>query len=306
MKIAENVLQLIGYTPLMVVQNPKNHANIWAKLESFNPGGSSKDRIGMVIIEDAEDRGFLQKDTVIVEPTSGNTGIGLAIAARVKGYRLILTMPETMSVERRKLLAAYGAELVLTPGADGMQGAVDRAEQIAKALPHAFMPRQFSNPANATAHYYTSGWEIWRDTDGLVDILIAGIGTGGTITGCGRRLKELKPSIQVIGVEPANSPLLTEGKVGSHKLQGIGPNFIPEVLDRNLLDEVLTVKDEAAYEMCRSFAESHGVLIGISSGAALVAAYEVAARPENSEKNIVVILPDGGEKYLSLGIFKEE
>lgn len=306
MKIAKNILQLIGHTPLMEVQNRGYAANVWAKLESFNPGGSSKDRIGLVILEDAEGKGLLKPGSVIVEPTSGNTGIGLAIAARVMGYRLILTMPDTMSEERRKLLMAYGAELVLTPGNEGLKGAVEKAKEIAASMPNSFMPQQFSNPANATAHYYTSGWEIWTDTDGTVDILVAGIGTGGTITGTGRRLRELKPEVQIIGVEPAASPLLTEGWVGPHKLQGMGANFIPEVLDQSLLNEVIAISDEDAMAMCRSFAETDGVLVGISGGASLAAAFQVAARPENSGKNIVTIIPDSGMKYLSMHVFSED
>lgn len=306
MNIAENILATVGNTPLVKVNKlNKSFANVLAKVEFFNPGGSAKDRVGIAMIEDAEKRGLLAPGALIVEPTSGNTGVGLAIAAAVKGYKLILTMPDTMSVERRKLLKAYGAELVLTPGAEGMQGSVAAAKAIVADNPGAFMPMQFVNPANAAAHEESTGPEIWRDTDGKVDVLVAGVGTGGTLTGTGRYLKKLSPAVKIIAVEPASSPLLSEGRAGAHQLQGIGANFIPEVLDQTLIDEVIAVSNEDARDTARAAAQSEGMLIGISGGAALFAALEVAKRPEYAGKNIVVVLPDTGERYLSGYLFED-
>ena len=306
MNIAGNILDTVGNTPLVKVNKlNKSFANVLAKVEFFNPGGSAKDRVGIAMIEDAENRGLLAPGSLIVEPTSGNTGVGLAIAAAVKGYKLILTMPDTMSVERRKLLKAYGAELVLTPGAEGMQGSVAAAKAIVEDNPGAFMPMQFVNPANAAAHEESTGPEIWRDTDGKVDVLVAGVGTGGTLTGTGRYLKKLDPAVKVIAVEPASSPLLSEGRAGAHQLQGIGANFIPEVLDQSLIDEVIAVSNEDARDIARAAARSEGMLIGISGGAALFAALEVAKRPEYAGKNIVVVLPDTGERYLSGYLFED-
>ena len=306
MNIAGNILDTVGNTPLVKVNKlNKSFANVLAKVEFFNPGGSAKDRVGIAMIEDAENRGQLAPGSLIVEPTSGNTGVGLAIAAAVKGYKLILTMPDTMSVERRKLLKAYGAELVLTPGAEGMQGSVAAAKAIVADNPGAFMPMQFVNPANAAAHEESTGPEIWRDTDGNVDVLVAGVGTGGTLTGTGRYLKKLSPAVKVIAVEPASSPLLSEGRAGAHQLQGIGANFIPEVLDQTLIDEVIAVSNEDARDTARAAAQSEGMLIGISGGAALFAALEVAKRPEYAGKNIVVVLPDTGERYLSGYLFED-
>lgn len=306
MNIAGNILDTVGNTPLVKVNKlNKSFANVLAKVEFFNPGGSAKDRVGIAMIEDAEKRGLLAPGALIVEPTSGNTGVGLAIAAAVKGYKLILTMPDTMSVERRKLLKAYGAELVLTPGAEGMQGSVAAAKAIVADNPGAFMPMQFVNPANAAAHKESTGPEIWRDTDGKVDVLVAGVGTGGTLTGTGHYLKKLSPAVKVIAVEPASSPLLSEGRAGAHQLQGIGANFIPEVLDQTLIDEVIAVSNEDARDTARAAAQSEGMLIGISGGAALFAALEVAKRPEYAGKNIVVVLPDTGERYLSGYLFED-
>ena len=306
MNIAGNILDTVGNTPLVKVNKlNKSFANVLAKVEFFNPGGSAKDRVGIAMIEDAENRGLLAPGSLIVEPTSGNTGVGLAIAAAVKGYKLILTMPDTMSVERRKLLKAYGAELVLTPGAEGMQGSVAAAKAIVADNPGAFMPMQFVNPANAAAHEDSTGPEIWRDTDGNVDVLVAGVGTGGTLTGTGRYLKKLDPAVKVIAVEPASSPLLSDGRTGAHQLQGIGANFIPEVLDQSLIDEVIAVSNEDARDTARAAAQSEGMLIGISGGAALFAALEVAKRPEYAGKNIVVVLPDTGERYLSGYLFED-
>lgn len=306
MNIAGNILDTVGNTPLVKVNKlNKSFANVLAKVEFFNPGGSAKDRVGIAMIEDAENRGLLAPGSLIVEPTSGNTGVGLAIAAAVKGYKLILTMPDTMSVERRKLLKAYGAELVLTPGAEGMQGSVAAAQAIVADNPGAFMPMQFVNPANAAAHEDSTGPEIWRDTDGNVDVLVAGVGTGGTLTGTGRYLKKLDPAVKIIAVEPASSPLLSEGRAGAHQLQGIGANFIPEVLDQSLIDEVIAVSNEDARDTARAAAQSEGMLIGISGGAALFAALEVAKRPEYAGKNIVVVLPDTGERYLSGYLFED-
>lgn len=305
--IYTQITQLIGKTPLMELVNFENEhmlcARIIAKLELFNPAGSVKDRVAVKMIEEAEKKGFLKEGSVIIEPTSGNTGIGLASAAAAKGYKVILTMPETMSVERRMLLAAYGAEIVLTEGVKGMTGAVEKAEELSKEYENSFIPGQFINPDNPQAHFETTGPEIWDDSEGKVDIFVAGIGTGGTITGTGRFLKSKNPDIKVVGVEPASSPLITKGKSGSHKIQGIGANFIPEIFDLSICDEIIAVDDENAFKAGRLLASKEGILVGISSGAALHAAKELAERPENKGKNIVVLLPDSGERYLSTEMF---
>ena len=307
-KIYNGTIDLIGNTPLVEVKNIEKElgleARVLVKLEYFNPAGSVKDRIAKGMIEDAEEKGLLKEGSVIIEPTSGNTGIGLAAIAAAKGYRIILTMPETMSVERRNILKAYGAEIVLTEGAKGMAGAIAKAEELAKEIPGAFIPGQFDNPANPQAHYESTGPEIYEDTDGKVDIFVAGIGTGGTITGVGRYLREKNPDVQIIGVEPASSPLLTEGRAGSHGLQGIGANFVPSILDTKLYNEIIPVKEEEAYAAGRAVAQKEGLLVGISSGAAIHAALEVAKRPENKGKNIVVLLPDTGDRYLSTPMFQ--
>jgi cysteine synthase len=307
-KISKNITELIGNTPLLEIvnYNEQNGINgkIIAKLEYFNPGGSVKDRIGHAMIKDAEDKGLINKDTVIIEPTSGNTGIALAFVAAAKGYKLILTMPDTMSVERRNLLAALGAELVLTPGAEGMKGAIRKAEELVTETPNAFMPQQFKNPANPEIHRSTTAEEIWRDTDGQVDVFIAGVGTGGTITGVGEALKAKNPNIKIIAVEPDDSPVLSGGNPGPHKLQGIGAGFIPDILNKDVIDEIFRVKNEEAFEAARKLAGTEGLLVGISSGAALHAATEIAKRPENSGKNIIVLLPDTGERYLSTVLFQ--
>ncbi len=307
MKIAEDITKFIGKTPLVKINrlNSKGYAKIAAKLEFFNPLASIKDRIGLAMIEDAEKKGKLKKGSIIVEPTSGNTGIALAYVAAVKGYKLILTMPDTMSIERRKLLKIFGAELVLTEGSQGMKGAVEKAEKIVKNTKDAFMPQQFNNPANPEIHRKTTAEEIWQDTDGRVDIFIAGVGTGGTITGVGENLKSRKKDIKIIAVEPDKSPLLSGGKPGPHKIQGIGANFIPEILNRDIIDEVIRVKDEDAGQTAKRAAKEEGLLIGISSGAALWAALTVSQRKENKNKLIVVILPDTGERYLSTWLFEE-
>jgi cysteine synthase A len=306
-KIADDMTQLIGHTPLVRIRKVTAGcgAQILGKLEKNNPWGSVKCRIGVAMIEAAERDGRLTPDTVIVEPTSGNTGIGLAGAAAAKGYRCILTMPETMSVERRSLLRALGAEIVLTPGADGMRGAIEEAQRLLTELPRAFMPMQFANPANPQAHRETTGPEIWEDTDGQVDIVIAGVGTGGTITGIAQVLKPLKPTLQAIAVEPAESALLTGGQAGPHRIQGIGANFIPEILNRDLLDSVVDVRSQDAMEMAVRLAQEEGILVGISGGAAVCAAIQVGNKPENAGKLIVVILPDSGERYLSGPPFAE-
>ncbi|MCL2368499.1 MAG: cysteine synthase A [Oscillospiraceae bacterium] len=308
--IANGIIELIEKTPLLRLNQYAEaqglKANILAKLEGFNPGGSVKDRIAWGMIHEAEQRGKLRPGSVIIEPTSGNTGIGLAFVAASRGYRVILTMPETMSVERRKLLAAYGAELVLTEGAKGMKGAIEKAEQLLNETPGAFMPGQFTNSANPLTHRETTGPEIWADTGGDVDIFVAGVGTGGTITGAGAFLKEQNPDLKVIAVEPADSPKLSEDRAGPHKIQGIGAGFVPEVLNRDSYDEIITVTTEDAFQTSRELARREGLLAGISSGAALWAAAQVAKRPENAGKTIVVILPDTGERYLSTALFGDE
>ena len=307
--IAHNLEELIGHTPLLELNRygakHQFQARVLAKLEYLNPAGSAKDRVGLSMILDAEEKGLLKPGGVIIEPTSGNTGIGLASVAAARGYRVILTMPDTMSAERRAMLAAYGAELVLTPGAKGMAGSIEKAEELAKEIPHAFIPGQFDNPANAAAHRATTGPEIWADTDGQVDIFVAGVGTGGTITGVGEYLKAQNPKVQVIAVEPASSPLLSKGVAGPHGLQGIGANFVPTVLNTEIYDEIIPVTEEDAYAAGRQIGRTEGVLVGISSGAALWAAIQVAKRPENQGKRIVVLLPDTGDRYLSTPMFQE-
>lgn len=303
------ITQLAGKTPLMELVNFEKEnsigAKILAKLEFFNPAGSSKDRVAKKIIEDAEEKGLLDKDSVIIEPTSGNTGIGLAAICAAKGYRVILTMPESMSVERRALLKAYGADIVLTDSKKGMSGAVEKAQEIAKNTPGSLIAGQFENMANPRAHYETTGPEIWNDTNGKVDIFVAGIGTGGTISGTGKFLKEKNPDIKIIGVEPFDSPLLSEGRAGAHQLQGIGANFVPETMDIKIYDEIITVKSEDAFAAGRALAQKEGILVGISSGAAAYAAAVVAKRPESKGKTIVVLLPDSGERYLSTPMFND-
>lgn len=306
-KIAKNLTDLIGNTPLLELSNYEKslelEAKLIAKLEYFNPLSSVKDRIGFAMIEAGEKAGLIKEGTVIIEPTSGNTGVGLAFVAAAKGYRIILTMPETMSVERRNLLSALGAELVLTPGATGMKGAIAKATELAETIPNAFMPQQFENPANPEIHRQTTAIEIWNDTDGQVDIFVAGIGTGGTITGVGEVLKEKKAGVQIIAVEPEASPVLSGGSPGPHKIQGIGAGFVPGVLNTAVYDEIIKVSNDNAFKTAREVAQKEGLLVGISSGAALYAATELAKRPENKRKTIVVLLPDTGERYLSTGLY---
>lgn len=308
MKTYKKITDLIGDTPLLELGNIEKaenlQAKILAKLEYFNPAGSVKDRIAKAMIDDAERKGLINENTVIIEPTSGNTGIGLASVAASRGYRIIITMPETMSIERRKLMQAYGAELVLTEGSKGMKGAIAKAEELAKEIPNSFIPSQFNNPSNPSIHEKTTGVEIWNDTDGKVDIFIAGVGTGGTISGTGAYLKSQNPNIKVVAVEPVGSPVLSKGVAGAHKIQGIGAGFVPETLDTSIYDEIVTVENEDAFETGRSIARKEGVLVGISSGAALWAAIELAKRPENKGKTIVALLPDTGERYLSTPMFE--
>ncbi len=308
-KIYQTADQLIGKTPLLELTHIEKElgleAKIVAKLEYFNPAGSIKDRIARAMIEDAEAKGVLKPDSVIIEPTSGNTGIGLASVAAAKGYRLIITMPETMSIERRQLMKAYGAELVLTDGTKGMKGAIARAEELAKEIPNSFIPGQFVNPANPAVHKATTGPEIWEDTDGEVDIFVAGVGTGGTVTGTGEYLKSQNPDVKVVAVEPETSPVLSKGEAGAHKIQGIGAGFVPDVLNTDIYDEIIPVSNENAFETGKQIGRAEGVLVGISSGAATWAAIELAKRPENKGKTIVVILPDTGDRYLSTPLFSD-
>ncbi len=307
-RIYTSAQQLVGNTPLLALNHIKEKAGlqaaVLAKLEYRNPAGSVKDRVALAMILDAEAKGLLKPNSVIIEPTSGNTGIGLASVAACRGYRTIIVMPDTMSMERRQLMTAYGAELVLTEGAKGMQGAISKANELAAELPDSFIPGQFDNPANAAAHRATTGPEIWEDTDGKVDIFVAGVGTGGTLTGVGEYLKAKNPKVQVVAVEPAGSPLLSKGMAGSHGLQGIGANFIPSVLNTGIYDEIIPVTEQEAYEAGRLMGKSEGILVGISSGAALHAAMELAKRPENAGKNIVVLLPDSGDRYLSTAMYQ--
>lgn len=308
-RIAKNLTELIGNTPLLelssFMKKNKVESTLIAKLEYFNPAGSVKDRIGFAMIKDAEERGLINQDSVIVEPTSGNTGVGLAFAAAALGYRLIITLPESFSVERRKLLIALGAELVLTPANEGMAGAIKKAEEIAAATPNSFVPQQFNNPANPEVHKKTTAEEIWRDTDGEVDFFVGGVGTGGTISGVGQLLKERKPAVKIVAVEPFDSPVLSGGSKGVHKIQGIGAGFVPGNFDRTVVDEIIQVKNEDAFETARQLARSEGLLVGISSGAAAYAALQIAQRPENKDKKIVVLLPDTGERYLSTALYPE-
>lgn len=310
MKIAHSITDLIGHTPLLELHGLEKsdalQARIFAKLEYFNPAGSVKDRIAWAMLRDAEVKGNLKEGSVIIEPTSGNTGVGLSAVAAARGYRIIIVMPETMSIERRKLMKAYGAELVLTEGAKGMKGAIAKAEELHREIPNSFIPGQFQNPANPAVHKTTTGPEIWQDTDGEVDIFVSGIGTGGTISGVGKYLKEQNPSIRVVAVEPTGSPMLSKGTAGPHKIQGIGAGFVPDTLDIKVYDEIITVDDADAFRAGREIAKTDGVLVGISSGAALYAAKQLARRPEHAGKKIVVLLPDTGERYLSTLLFAEE
>lgn len=307
--IYKKITDLVGRTPLLELANIERaecpNAHILAKLEYFNPAGSVKDRVALAMLDDAEEKGLLTKDSVIIEPTSGNTGIGLASVAAVRGYRIILTMPETMSVERRNLLKAYGAELVLTDGTKGMNGAIEKANELAKEIPSSFIPGQFDNPSNPKAHYKTTGPEIWEDTEGKVDIFIAGVGTGGTLSGVGKYLKEKNPNVKIVAVEPAGSPVLSKGISGPHMLQGIGAGFVPKTLDTDIYDEIITVENEDAFKTGRELAHKEGFLVGISSAAALYAAIMLGNRPENNGKNIVVLFPDTGDRYLSTPMFTE-
>lgn len=306
-KIYKSVTDLIGNTPLLEIskysKSQNVEAKILAKLESFNPGGSVKDRIGYAMIKDAEDKGLIHKDSVIIEPTSGNTGIGLAMAATSLGYPLIIVLPDTFSIERRKVMAALGAKLVLTPGAEGMSGALKKAEELAAEIPHAFIPQQFSNPANPEIHRTTTAEEIWRDTDGNVDVFIAGVGSGGTISGVGEALKAKNPSVQIVAIEPFDSPVLSGGRPSAHGIQGIGANFIPDIYNKEVVDEIFQVKNKDAFNVAREIAKTEGLLVGISSGAAVYTATQIAKRPENKGKTIVVILPDTGERYLTTTLF---
>jgi cysteine synthase len=306
-KIADNLTELIGKTPLLRLHKITSgiEADIVGKIESFNPAGSVKDRIGYAMIKDAEEKGLITKGTVIIEPTSGNTGIALAFVAAARGYRLILTMPDTMSIERRNLLKAYGAELVLTPGAEGMKGAIAKAEELGSQTPHSFIPQQFKNQANPAIHKATTAEEIWEDTDGKIDILVAGVGTGGTVTGVSEIIKERRPSFKAVAVEPYDSPVLSGGNPGPHKIQGIGAGFVPDVLNTKIIDEIFKVKNEEALDTARMLAKEEGLLVGISSGAATFAALQIGKRPENKGKLIVVILPDTGERYLSTILFQQ-
>ncbi|MGN0507138.1 MAG: cysteine synthase A [Lachnospiraceae bacterium] len=308
-RIYHKTTELIGRTPLLQAERYAKkrgiEATLLTKLEAFNPAGSVKDRIAFAMITEAEKAGVLKEGATIIEPTSGNTGIGLASIAAAKGYRIILTMPETMSVERRNLLKAYGAEIVLTEGSKGMKGAIAKAEELAKETPNSFIPGQFVNPANPAAHYATTGPEIWEDTDGVVDIFVAGVGTGGTVSGIGKYLKEQNPNVKIVAVEPASSPVLSKGESGPHKIQGIGAGFVPDTLNRGVLDEIVTVENEAAFLASKEFARAEGFLVGISSGAALYAAEVLAARPENKGKTIVALLPDTGERYLSTALYTD-
>lgn len=307
MNVYSSITELVGRTPLVRLSRIEARQNLtfrlYGKLESMNPAGSAKDRVGLAMILDAEERGILRPGATIIEPTSGNTGIGLASAAVARGYKLILTMPDTMSVERRNLLAAYGAQVVLTPGAEGMKGSIAKAEELAAEIPGSYIPGQFDNPANPKVHYETTGPELWNDLDGQIDVFVAGVGTGGTITGVGRYLKEKNPDVKIIAVEPAASPLLSEGRAGGHGLQGIGANFVPSILDRSVIDEIVTVKEEDAYAAGRLMASSEGTLVGITAGAALHAAMTIGSRPENQGKNVVAFLPDTGDRYLSTPLF---
>ena len=307
MNVYSSITELVGRTPLVRLSRIEARQNLtfrlYGKLESMNPAGSAKDRVGLAMILDAEERGILRPGATIIEPTSGNTGIGLASAAVARGYKLILTMPDTMSVERRNLLAAYGAQVVLTPGAEGRKGSIAKAEELAAEIPGSFIPGQFDNPANPKVHYETTGPELWNDLDGQIDVFVAGVGTGGTITGVGRYLKEKNPDVKIIAVEPAASPLLSEGRAGGHGLQGIGANFVPSILDRSVIDEIVTVKEEDAYAAGRLMASSEGTLVGITAGAALHAAMTIGSQPENQGKNVVAFLPDTGDRYLSTPLF---